>query len=611
VVKDISNPGTRSGAVYEFASFRLDPDEQRLLRDGVPVALTPKAFATLHALVERQGHLVSKDELLSRVWEGVFVEEATLTQNVYTLRKLLGDGRGGVRLIETVPRRGYRFVAPVRVLSSGGGERSAAGERALDLPGSAGEVRAGGLPRRLAVLPFTALGDEEQRDFLGLGMADALITRLSLVRSLTVRPTSAVQRHLGVVPDPVAVGRELGVDGVLEGTVQRADQRVRTTVRLLAVSDGATLWAEKFDAVAQDLFTLQDLLSERVAEALQLELSAPERQRMNQRTTRSAAAWEAYVRGRYFWQRRNEESLRRAMDCFRQALELDPGFAEAHAGLADCFVLLPLYAGEAPRAAFPLARESAERALRLDQRCAEAWTSLAYTQFFFDWSFEAAEESFRTALANNPSYATAHHWYAFFLAARGRFPEAIARARTARQCDPLSLVINTDLAFVAYFARRFDEAAAQLRRTLELDAGFAYAHAGRALALVERGELRSATNAGRRAVSLAPTSPFMLATLGYVLARAGDTVGAEEVLAELAERGTRQHVQATYQAIVLAGLDRRAAALDALERALAERSNLLAFLVVWPVFDRLREEPRFAALVAALEGDADAGGAGT
>jgi DNA-binding winged helix-turn-helix (wHTH) protein/tetratricopeptide (TPR) repeat protein len=573
-----------SRAVYEFGPYRLDVGSRLLTRGpGEPVPLTPKAFDTLAVLLERHGRVVSKEELLEAVWPGVFIEEATLTQNVYTLRKALGEGSDDSLYIQTVPRRGYRFAVPVS---------SAATTQAVALPGSAPAKPA---PRTIAVLPFAALGAEAEKDFLGLGMADAVITRLTHVRSLTVRATSAVLRYVGQTPDPVTVGKDLAVDAVLEGTVQRAETRVRATVRLVSVADGRVIWADKLDTVATDIFTLQDHLSERVADALRLELTAPERQGLSRRATESTEAYQAYVRGRYFWDRRTEENLHKAITYFRQALDRDPLYARAYAGLADSFVLLPLYGSAAPRDAFPKAQEAANRALDLDDELAEAHTSLAYTRFFFDRHWDAAEASFLRALAANPRYATAHHWYSFFLAARGRQPEARDHALRAVELDPLSLVINADLAFVHYFARRPEEALVQFGRTLELDPTFAYAHLGTALALAEQGELGAAVLAGERAVALSNSS-FALAALGRARALAGDVSGAEAVLRELDGRARSQHVQANYAALVLLALGRNADALDRLEQAFEEGSHFVAFLKVWPVYDPLRGLARFGEL---------------
>ena len=577
-----------SRAVYEFGPFRLDAGNRLLTRDrGDAVALTPKAFDTLLMLVEHHGRVVTKEELLDSVWPGVFIEEATLTQNVYTLRKALGEGSDDSLFIQTVPRRGYRFAAPVV---------SAATTQAVALP-TAGDRSPRSAPRTIAVLPFAALGNDADKDFLGLGMADAVITRLTHVRSLTVRATSAVLRYVGQTPDPLVVGRELAVDAVLEGTVQRAATRVRTTVRLVTVADGGVIWSVYNDTAATEIFTLQDTLSERVADALQLELTAPERRGLSRRATVSTEAYQAYVRGRFFWDRRTEESLHKAIACFRQALDSDPLYAHAYAGLADCFVLLPLYGSAPPREAFPKAQEAAHRALELDDELAEAHTSLAYTRFFYDRHWDLAEHSFLRALGANPSYATAHHWYSFFLAARGRHAEALTHATRGQELDPLSLVINADLGFVHYFARRPDQALVQFARTLELDAGFSYAHLGASLALCERGEMAEAVAAAERAVALSSSS-FALATLGRARALAGDPAGAEQVLAALDDRARSQHVQANYAALVLLALGRHADALDRLEQAFEEGSHFVAFLKIWPVYDPLQGSARFAELCA-------------
>lgn len=642
---------------FEFDGFRVDLDNHLLTRGDRPVPLTPKAFDTLALLVARHGEVLSKEEILEQVWPGTFVEEATLTQNVYTLRKALSEAGAERSYIETIPRRGYRFVAPVRpaevafetaampapelppfeaepagrdddlagaepppaglpASAAGKGRGLFAGGRRLAAfaalvvalavfvawrivgvarSGGSGEAPAG--VASIAVLPFEPLTNRPEDAYLGLGMADALISRLSNLHGLVVRPTSAVRRYTEENRDAVAIGRELKVDAVLDGTLQRSGSVLRVSVQLVGVGAAAPVWAKSFDAEATDLFDLQDSLSQRLASELQLQLTRQERARLVQRATENAAAYEAYVRGRYFWNRRTEEGLSKAIDSFRQAIQLDPGFALAHAGLADCYVLLPLFGGVAPTEAFPQAKEAASRALELDASLAEAHTSLAYSHAFFDWDFETAEEGFQRAIALNPGYPTAHQWYAFLLAALGRHPEAEVEARRAVELDPLSLVIHTDLGMVLYFARRHEAAVEQFGRALDLDPTFAYAHFGRGHAELALGRQDEAVAAMRRAAELAAGLAAMQAAYGYALGVAGRQGEARAILADLEARAARGYVEASNFAFVHTGLGEKAQALEWLAKACDERSRFVVFFTTWPIYDSLRGEPGWGELV--------------
>ena len=563
--------------VLEFDRFAVDLGQRLLLVGDRPLPLTPKAFDTLAALVQAPGQVLTKEELLARIWPDSFVEDGILSQNIYTLRKVLAAAGGASRYIETVPRRGYRFAGRVF-------ERR---------PSEAAE----GPITTLAILPFEAWTQSEEDAYLGLGLADALVSRMAELQRLTVRPTSLVRPYHGKPRDPVAVGRELKVDAVLDGTIQRSGRNLRLSVQLISVRDAAPLWATRFDVVVGDLFALEDTLSQQLAQELKLQLTHQERDRLTRRPTRDPEAYQDYLRGRFFWNRRTGGGLGQAIDCFTRAIELDPAYAPALAGLADCYVLLPLYAGVAPRLAFPRAIAAAEKALAIDGSLAEAHTSLAYARLFYDRDLGTAEQEFKRALACDPAYPTAHQWNAFLLAARGRHDEAIACARMAHDLDPLSLVINSDLGLILYFARRYEEAIRQFRRTLELDPAFSYGHFGLGHALQQEGRLGEAVAELGRAAALAPESSAMLAAVGQAAAAAGDEGEARRILAELGERSVLGYVDASHFAFVHLGLGERELALDRLEEACEERSRFVALLATWPIFDSLRGEPRFARLL--------------
>ena len=573
---------------FEFGAFRMDVANRLLLREGEPVSLTPKAFDTLSALVEHRGRVLAKEELIGLVWPDTFVTEATLSQNIYLLRKALATA-GDRCWIHTHPRRGYRFDGEVTAVAA-----------ETDRADLGADLGVGGV-RSLAVLPLTPLPRDEEGVFLGLGIADALITSLSNVRQLSVRPTSAILRLVDAKETaPATAGRELGVEAVLEGTVQRHGNRLRVTVQLVSVERGVPLWAESFRGAFTDPFEAQDAIAREVVRRLHLTLTRQEASTLSRPPTPSPEAHRTYVRGRYAWNRRTAAELRRAIELFRQAVADDPAYARAYSGLADALILLPFYGTASPAATFRQAREAARRALELDDRLAEAHTSLAYTDFVHSRDWSAAEEGFHRALERDPAYATAHHWYAFLLTALGRHEEAIELASRAHGLDPLSLVIGTDLALTYYFAHRLDPALEQLSGVLEVAPDFGYAHFALALCHSEAGQHALAIEAGRRASRLLADSDAARAVLGYALARGGQEREARDMLDRRGDGGQPELAGASHRALLHAGLGDGEAALGELERSLEERSRFVVFLGVWPAFDGLRSDARLTALLERL-----------
>ncbi len=572
--------------VYEFGPFRLDAPERLLLRDGEPLLLAPKAFDTLLVMVANRGRILRKDDLLKAVWPETTVEESNLSQYVSALRKVLGDDPNGHRYIETVPKLGYRFVAPVESLEA---HESRASER------MASESN---VLRSMAVLPFKNLGSEVGDEYLGLGIADAIITRLGNLRLLIVRPTSSVRKYTSLTLDPVVAGRELRVEAVLEGSIQRCDERIRVTVQLVNVRDEAPLWAEKFDVPFRDIFTVEDSTSEQVADALILKLSREEKKGLAKRYTENIEAYQLYLKGRYYWNQRSSGGLKKAIESFRQAINKDPVYALAYAGLADCYNLHSHYGELSPRECFPKAKAASTKALEIDDEMAEAHTSLAFVTAWHEWDWLGAEKEFRRALELNPNYATAHHWYALYLTAQGRGSEALKEVTRAQEIDPLSLAINRDVGFVYHFGTRQCELAIeQFLKTLEMDPTFWSARWHLGLAYEQKGMYEAAIAELKQALNLAGDRSWILGELGYAYAVSGRRKEAEKVLRELRERSQERYVSAYEIALIYAGLEAKDEAFAWLEKAYLERSYALIHLKVEPMLDSLRPDSRFADLL--------------
>jgi TolB-like protein len=580
---------------YEFGPYRLLPGERLLLRRGETVALTPKVFDTLLVLVEHAGRLLAKDELMKMIWQDSFVEEGNLTQNIFILRKVLGESPHDHQYIVTIPGQGYRFVAEVlEVLPEAAAFRYRDGEG----PGDSAEAKAvSNTLTSLAVLPFVSLYSEGDHAYLGPGIADTLITRLSNIKRLAVRPTTAILKYIDAPPDPLRAGRELGVDAVLDGRIQRASERIRVTMQLIRVRDGKTLWAEKFDEKLTDIFEVQDSISEQVMRALAVQLTSDEQKLLTKRYTESVEAFQLYIKGRHFWNKRTVEDLRRGMACAQQAIDIDPTYTMAYIGLADSYNLLAGYAGINPKEAFPKARAAALRAQEIDATLAEAEASLAFVAYRYEWNWPEAEERFRRSIELRPDYPTAHHWYGEYLAAMGRYPESITELERAQQLDPLSLPINTDLGQSLYFARRYSEAIEQLRKTLEMGQGFVRAHVILGAAYERQQMYAEAIAALSTARDISGGNHLATGGLGYTLAIAGRRGEALETLRELERHSAQSYVSPYTIALIHMGLGDQDRALEWLWKAYEHRDVWLVWLRVNPRFDPLHRDPRFRELL--------------
>jgi DNA-binding winged helix-turn-helix (wHTH) protein/TolB-like protein len=653
---------------YEFGPFSIDVKNRLLLRDGEPLPLTPKVVDTLLVLVQHGGQVVRKDDLMQLVWPDTVVEEGNLTQNIYLLRKTLCAGSDRRNYIETVPRRGYRFVGAVRESEEGHEERRGdeegrrdaekrgRGETTSDFSStrlsvaasSQSSVAASPPPRvaasrpsashtlpvmallvmltglsylmlsskpkspetkptpaiqSIAVLPFKPLASADGDADLGREMADALITQLSNVRQIAVRPTSSVLKYDGSTQDLMTAGRELNVDALLDGKFQRADGRLRVTVQLISVRDGTPLWADKFDVQLTDMLAAQDAVAQRVTQELALKLSSEEQRLLTKRFAENPDAYQAYLKGRYYWSQRATPALEEGIKYFEQALHYDPDYALAYAGLAGAYATLGSRydaEGESVGDAFPKAKAAATRALKLNELLAEAHTALAVVKARYDWDFDGAESAFKRAIELNPNYAHAHHVYALYLSATGRAVEAQAEMKRAQELDPLSFSISRGLGDILLRARQYDQALEQYRRTLATFPGDPKAsllHRTMGWAYEYHGMHRQALAEFIESQRLQNIKAEWLTALQEAYDRAGMKGYWRKWLELQEERIAHGRVNPFHLAQVYAFLGEKDQAFAYLQKACEDRSVPLPALRFGPHFDYLRTDPRYATLM--------------
>jgi len=568
--------------VYEFGPFQFDTARFGLLRNGEAVPVSPKAKDVLRVLLERSGQVVEKEDLMNLVWPDTAVEDANLTQTIFMLRKALDASRDHPSYIATVARRGYRFLPEVRALAP-----STAADRPTPL-------------ESVAVLPFATLGMPPDEEYLGLGLADALITRLSNIANLQVRPTSTIRQSATLPPNIVAIGRLLRVDALVEGTIQHLAERIRVTVQLVDVRSGTPVWAERFEERFNDLFAVQDAMTQRIAASLVPRLTRADAVRLANRSTTNPAAHREYLKGRYHWNKRTGDGVRRSLDHFRTAIAIDPAYALAYLGIADCYVVLGHYGWWMPRQAASAARAAALRALELDETLATAHATLGtiYTAPDCDW--DGAARAFRRAIELAPNDAKTRNWYANHLACLGRLDEAVSQATRAVDLDPLNLTWNMGIGHMLYLARRFEEAIEQERRTLDMDDRFAQAYWILGLCSEQIGRPADAVEALRRAADLSGGNPLLTGLFARACALAGHAREARAALATLLADNRSRYVAADAVGLTYAGLGDIDEAFDWLDVAAEHGCYSLTFLQVSPVFDPLRGHARFARLVRTL-----------
>jgi TolB-like protein/Tfp pilus assembly protein PilF len=451
--------------------------------------------------------------------------------------------------------------------------------------------------KSIAVLPFENLSEEKGNAYFTEGVQDEILTRLAKIADLKVISRTSTQ-HFKSSPDNLPqIAKQLGVANILEGSVQKVADQVRVNVQLINAASDAHLWAESFDRKLTDIFAVESDIATTIAETLQAKLSGSEKTAIAKRPTANPEAYELYLKGRFFWNKRTGADLRTAIEYFNQALGKDPGYGLAYAGLADSYHLLPVFGAASPADSYPQAKAAAKKAVELDDTLAEAHTSLA-NSLSGDWNFAESIREYERAIQLNPNYATAHHWLSNGpLLALGQFDRAIAEGKRAVDLDPLSLVINDSLGEAYFDARRYDEAIAQLRRTIEMDPRFYLAHWDLGQVWQLKGQLNEAIAEYRKAVEL-NDDPFVLALLGQAYARAGQREEAQRILARLSEEGKSRYVHAYSFALIYLALGDKERAIDEMERAYRERAgNEITGIKVDPLLDDLRGDPRFEALV--------------
>jgi TolB-like protein len=601
--------------IYEFGPFRLDSSIHRLLLRGQVVPLTAKLSDILLLLVERSGEVVTKDMLMREIWPGQFVEENNLTVSMSALRKALGERYGERKYIETVPKRGYRFVARVSVLPD---IEAVAGKRLPAIGFESKRASAWKAATSMAVLPLMNESCDPSLEYLADGLAESITNSLSQIPQLRVVARSVVFRYKGKDLDAQRIGEELNVPALLAGRVLQFNERLFINVELIDVENSTRLWGAKYNCLFSNIFEIQEEIASEVSEKLLLRLSNWEKNVLTKRYTENAEAYRLYLKGRFFWNKRSVTAIRKAIDNFRLAIELDENYSLAYSGLSDCYTTLAGYGVFPPKEIMPKAKETVLRALEIDDRLAEAHASLANIMLRYELDWQGAEREYRRAIELNPNFIIAHHWYADYLTKKGRFNEALERIKQALEIDPLSLIINKTMAKVLYFARDYDAAIKQCLETLEIEPEFgpasgqlAYAYAAKgmyaeAVAQIQKlinfaaGEYEILAGAGldsfsgqKKEVLFSQSDPEAIAALGYFYARMGRRAEALELARGLKELLKHRYIEPHTLAMIYTALEDKAQALEWLEKSYVERTSILTHLKFWPFLDPIRSEPGF------------------
>jgi TolB-like protein/DNA-binding winged helix-turn-helix (wHTH) protein/Tfp pilus assembly protein PilF len=617
-----------------FGAFEADVRTGELTKHGKRLRLQEQPFQLLAMLLEKPGELVTREELSSRLWPQTIVDfDHGLNKAIGKIREALGDSPENPRFIETVARRGYRFLADVAVVRDGQPETVADDLAPRPDPGLLAVADAGKSPRRwprawrlfgfglalvlaaslswivyprshsapairsLAVLPLENLSGDPSQDYFAEGMTDELITRLAQISALRVISRTSVMSYKSVRKSLAEIARELNVDAVVEGSVLLSGERVRITAQLIQVPTDTHMWAQSYDEGLQDTLALQSKVARDIAEQIRVTLNRQEQAALVRSKTVNPEAYEAYLKGRYFWNKRTGDGLKKAIAFFSRAIEADATYAEAYSGLADSYALAGdwEYGVLSPRDALPRARAAAAKALALDDSLGEAHTSLAFALDLYGWDWKAAEEEYRLAIKLNPGYATAHHWYAWHLMVMGQNSEGILELRKAESLDPLSLIISADIADALCIAHLYDESVQESRKTLEMDPGFAVAHYELGQAFAQKHMHDEAIAEFQRAIELSGHSGAFDSNLAYVYALSGRKEEAKKIVESLEARQDQNPSADANVALIYVGLGDQDRAMIWLNKAYESRFN--PSILLRPAFDPLRSDARFQGLL--------------
>jgi len=626
-----------------FAVFEVDLRAGELTKRGLRIRLQEQPFQVLAMLLEKPGELVTREELRTKLWSHTVVDfDHGINKAINKIREALGDSAENPRFVETVARRGYRFLADVTPIDPAAARQPGPAAEGPVPPTDSDrvEIRDARIPPKrphrlhawisfafglalvlaaslfwilhsqsdspckvcsLAVLPLESLSGDASQDYFADGMTDALITDLAQISALRVisRTSAMTYKHVRRLLPQIA--RELNVEAVVEGTVSRSGEHVRITVQLIHVPDERHLWAQSYDGNLRDTIAMQNTVARAIAEQIQVTLNSREEAALKKSKTLKPEAYEAYLKGRYFWNKRTGEGLNKAIDYFQHAIDTDPEYATAYSGLADSYALLGdwEYGILPPQDAFPRAKAAATKALALDDNLSEAHTSLAFIQDLYDWGWVSAETEYKRALALNPGYATAHQWYAWHLVVMGRNGEAIAELEKAQSLDPLSLIISADLADVLCVAHLYDKSMQQSQKTIEMDPHFALAHYQLGQALEQKHKHDEAISEFRTAVELSAGNATFESQLANAYAVSGRKKEAMKILKDLQSRPGQSASTDASIALIYVGLGDNDRAMIWLDKAHQARFN--PSILMRPVFDPLRSDPRFQDLLHRID----------
>ena len=632
---------------FRFGVFELDPLSGELYKHGIRIKLQAQPFQVLVALLERPGQVVTREELRTSLWtHDTYVDfDHSLNISINKLREALSDSRTTPRFIETLPRRGYRFLASVSVdapaETPGGSPPDAKVEASPAVPipiedtaqnqvsaprrralwvASAGlallvvlsalgfwrwrEAGSGAHSERamLAVLPFQDLSSDQHQDYFVMGLHDELIAQLARLHPsrLGVIARTSVTQYASNRKPVDQIGRELHVNYVLDGSVRRTGDRYRITAELIQVSDQTHLWSETYEPSLSDMLALQEDVAQRVSQALAIEFLPEAEQQMRRNATANAAAYEAYLKGRFLWHQETRDSLEQAITEFQKAIALDPNYAPAYVGLADTYSVLGGYGFVPADQAFPQGRAAAAKALELAPNLSDAHNSLAFIKFYYEWNWSEAEAMFRQAIALNPNNEVAHEFYSSFLHCMGRLDEAEAENQTAKILAPLDGWLYDDKGWMLLSRRRPDLAIAEFQRSIELNSRFPAAHLSLAVAYNRTGQFASAFAEIQKAQQLGGDPTRVLEILGSTQALSGDLASAQVTVDKLRSGTISGRVSPYSVALIYSSMGKKAEALDWLEKGYSEKDTWTPWIKVLVEWDSLRSEPRFAGLLRKL-----------